>query len=135
MGIPECAGTLLPWRLNMTSCSTPTAVGLAEQSFIVLSWTTFAITKCCFPIVTIIIHGDFYHQDAQVERYPENNPYRRVLEGIGIRQYEQLHPLSFKTVRKFFGEAVVVTQEVEDIILLRLSRVPSLIIVNCKILL
>ena len=38
----------------------------------------------------------------------------------------------FKTVRKFFGEAVVVTQEVGTSFLLRLSRAPSLIIVTVR---
>lgn len=55
--------------------------------------------RLSFPVLSTI---DVYQQDAQVERYPENNPYRRVLEGIGIRQYEQLYPLSFQDRPKVF---------------------------------
>ncbi len=80
-------------------------------------------------------HGDLHLQDAQVERYPQDDSYRRVLES-SIRQYEQLHPCYlFKTVRKFFGEAVVVTQEVEDIISSPIVKGTIINNSDCKILL
>ena len=61
---------------------------LLNKRFIVFELDNIRDNKVLLPIVTIIIMETFYQQDAQVERYPENNSYRRVLEGIGIRQHE-----------------------------------------------
>lgn len=58
-----------------------------------------------------------------------------MLESPDVRQYERIHQVPFKTVRKYFGEAVVVTQEVDDIISSPIVKEAIINNSDCKILL
>lgn len=58
-----------------------------------------------------------------------------MLEGIGIRQYEQLHPLSFQDRQKIFRRGRGRDQEVEDIISSPIVKGTIINNSDCKILL
>ena len=89
---------------------------LTNRRFIVFELDNISGNKVLLPVVTLIIMGDLHRQDAPSERNPQGNIDRGVLESPYVRQHERLYQYLFKTVRKYFGEAVVVTQEVDDII-------------------
>jgi hypothetical protein len=67
--------------------------------------------------VTLIIMEVFYFQNEKAQRGPKDDPDRGMLESDLLKKaWRNTSATLFKTVRKFFGEAVVVTQEIEDII-------------------
>ncbi len=109
---------------------------LLNKRFIVFELDNIKDNKVLFPIVTIIIMETFINKMRKLKGIR-----KMILVGGSLEGHQQWENMAeyirylFKTVRKFFGEAVVVTQEVEDII--SSSIVKGTIINNsdCKILL
>jgi conjugation system TraG family ATPase len=108
---------------------------LLEQRFIVFELDSIKDHPILFPVVTIIIMEVFI---AKLRKLPG---IRKVIlieeawKAIAKEGMAEYIRYLFKTVRKFYGEAIVVTQEVEDIIS---SPVVKEAIINnsdCKILL
>ena len=91
--------------------------------------------KVLFPIVTIIIMETFINKMRKLKGIRKMILLEEAWKAISKEGMAEYLKYLFKTVRKFFGEAVVVTQEVEDII--SSSIVKGTIINNsdCKILL
>ena len=88
-----------------------------------------------FPVVTIIIMEVFISKMRKLKGIRKMILIEEAWKAIAKEGMAEYIKYLFKTVRKFFGEAIVVTQEVEDIIS---SPVVKQAIINnsdCKILL
>jgi len=108
---------------------------LLSKRFIVFELDNIKDNKVLFPIVTIIIMETFINKMRKLKGVRKMILLEEAWKAISKEGMAEYLKYLFKTVRKFFGEAVVVTQEVEDII--SSPIVKSTIINNsdCKILL
>ena len=108
---------------------------LPHKRFIVFELDNIKDNKVLFPIVTIIIMETFINKMRKLKGVRKMILLEEAWKAISKEGMAEYLKYLFKTVRKFFGEAVVVTQEVEDII--SSSIVKGTIINNsdCKILL
>ena len=108
---------------------------LLHKRFIVFELDNIKDNKVLFPIVTIIIMETFINKMRKLKGVRKMILLEEAWKAISKEGMAEYLKYLFKTVRKFFGEAVVVTQEVEDII--SSSIVKGTIINNsdCKILL
>ena len=108
---------------------------LLGQRFIVFELDNIKDHPILFPVVTIIIMEVFISKMRKLKGIRKMILIEEAWKAIAREGMAEYIKYLFKTVRKFFGEAVVVTQEVEDIIS---SPVVKQAIINnsdCKILL
>ena len=108
---------------------------LLQQRFIVFELDNIKDHPILFPVVTIIIMEVFISKMRKLKGIRKMILIEEAWKAIAKEGMAEYIKYLFKTVRKFFGEAVVVTQEVEDIIS---SPVVKNAIINnsdCKILL
>jgi hypothetical protein len=61
-------------------------------------------------------HGALYPQDAAIGGDTESPDRGRGLEGYREGRHGGIPEVCFQDCRKFFGEAIVVTQDIEDIL-------------------
>ena len=108
---------------------------LLNKRFIVFELDNIRDNKVLLPIVTIIIMETFISKMRKLKGIRKMILIEECWKALTSANMSSYIRYLFKTVRKFFGEAVVVTQEVEDII--SSSIVKGTIINNsdCKILL
>ncbi|RKR84285.1 conjugation system TraG family ATPase [Mucilaginibacter gracilis] len=128
---PYYKGGEFDYLLNATE-----NLDLLNERFIVFELDNIKSHEILFPVVTIIIMEVFI---SKMRKLPKS--VRKVIlieeawKAIAKDGMAEYIKFLFKTVRKFFGEAIVVTQEVEDILS---SPIIKQAIVNnsdCKILL
>lgn len=108
---------------------------LLQQRFIVFELDNIKDHPILFPVVTIIIMEVFISKMRKLKGVRKMILIEEAWKAIAKEGMAEYIKYLFKTVRKFFGEAVVVTQDVEDIIS---SPVVKQAIINnsdCKILL
>ena len=108
---------------------------LLNKRFIVFEIDAIKDHKILFPIVTIIIMETFINKMRRLKGIRKLILIEEAWKAIAKEGFAEYIKYLFKTVRKFFGEAIVVTQEVDDIIH---SPVVKETIINnsdCKILL
>ncbi|WP_423147045.1 TraG family conjugative transposon ATPase [Rubrolithibacter danxiaensis] len=108
---------------------------LLKERFIVFELDNIKDHPILFPVVTIIIMEVFISKMRKLKGVRKMILIEEAWKAIAREGMAEYIKYLFKTVRKFFGEAVVVTQEVEDIIS---SPVVKQAIINnsdCKILL
>ncbi|HRI19865.1 MAG TPA: TraG family conjugative transposon ATPase [Panacibacter sp.] len=108
---------------------------LLHQPFIVFELDNIKDHPILFPVVTIIIMEVFISKMRKLKGIRKMILIEEAWKAIAKEGMAEYIKYLFKTVRKFFGEAIVVTQEVEDIIS---SPVVKQAIINnsdCKILL
>ena len=108
---------------------------LLTERFIVFELDNIKDHPILFPVVTIIIMEVFISKMRKLKGVRKMILIEEAWKAIAKEGMAEYIKYLFKTVRKFFGEAVVVTQEVEDIIS---SPVVKQAIINnsdCKILL
>ena len=108
---------------------------LLKQRFIVFELDNIKDHPILFPVVTIIIMEVFISKMRKLKGIRKMILIEEAWKAIAKEGMAEYIKYLFKTVRKFYGEAVVVTQEVEDIIS---SPVVKQAIINnsdCKILL
>jgi conjugation system TraG family ATPase len=108
---------------------------LLNQRFIVFELDNIKDHPILFPVVTLIIMEVFISKMRKLKGVRKMILIEEAWKAIAKEGMAEYIKYLFKTVRKFFGEAVVVTQEVEDIIS---SPVVKQAIINnsdCKILL
>jgi conjugation system TraG family ATPase len=108
---------------------------LLQQRFIVFELDNIKDHPILFPVVTIIVMEVFISKMRKLKGIRKMILIEEAWKAIAKEGMAEYIKYLFKTVRKFFGEAVVVTQEVEDIIS---SPVVKQAIINnsdCKILL
>ena len=108
---------------------------LLQERFIVFELDNIKDHPILFPVVTIIIMEVFISKMRKLKGIRKMILIEEAWKAIAKEGMAEYIKYLFKTVRKFFGEAIVVTQEIEDIIS---SPVVKQAIINnsdCKILL
>jgi conjugation system TraG family ATPase len=111
------------------------ALDLLEQRLIVFELDNIKDHPILFPVVTLIIMEVFISKMRKLKGIRKIILIEEAWKAIARQGMAGYIKYLFKTVRKFFGEAIVVTQDVEDIIS---SPVVKDAIINnsdCKILL
>ena len=108
---------------------------LLNKRFIVFELDVVKDNPILFPVVTIIIMETFINKMRRLQGIRKMILIEEAWKAIAKEGMANYIRYLFKTVRKFYGEAVVVTQEVDDII--SSPAVKETIINNsdCKILL
>lgn len=108
---------------------------LLNKRFIVFELDNIKDNKVLFPIVTIIIMETFISKMRRLKGIRKMILLEEAWKAISKEGMAEYLKYLFKTVRKFFGEAVVVTQEVEDIISSPVVKETIINNADCKILL
>ncbi|XDZ54236.1 TraG family conjugative transposon ATPase [Flavobacterium tructae] len=127
---PYYKGGEFDYLLNATE-----NLDLLKERFIVFELDNIKDHPILFPVVTIIIMEVFISKMRKLKGIRKMILIEEAWKAIAKEGMADYIRYLFKTVRKFFGEAIVVTQEVEDIIS---SPVVKQAIINnsdCKILL
>jgi conjugation system TraG family ATPase len=127
---PYYSGGEFDYLLNATE-----NLELLHQRFIVFELDNIKDHPILFPVVTIIIMEVFISKMRKMKGIRKMILIEEAWKAIAKEGMAEYIKYLFKTVRKFFGEAIVVTQDVEDIIS---SPVVKQAIINnsdCKILL
>lgn len=110
-------------------------LGLLQQRFIVFELDNIKDHPILFPVVTIIIMEVFINKMRKLKGIRKMILIEEAWKAIAREGMAEYIKYLFKTVRKFFGEAVVVTQEVEDIISSPIVKQAIINNSDCKILL
>ena len=108
---------------------------LLGKRFIVFELDNIRDNKVLLPIVTIIIMETFINKMRKLKGVRKMILLEEAWKAISKEGMAEYLKYLFKTVRKFFGEAVVVTQEVEDIISSPIVKGTIINNSDCKILL
>lgn len=110
-------------------------IDLLSKRFIVFEIDAIKENKELFPVVTIIIMEAFINKMRRLKGIRKQLIVEEAWKALSSPSMAEYLKYMYKTVRKYFGEAIVVTQEVDDIIS---SPVVKEAIINnsdCKILL
>lgn len=108
---------------------------LLSKRFIVFEIDAIKDHKILFPIVTIIIMEVFINKMRRLKGVRKLILIEEAWKAIAKEGMAEYIKYLFKTVRKFFGEAIVVTQEVDDIIQSPIVKESIINNSDCKILL
>ncbi|MCD8080080.1 MAG: TraG family conjugative transposon ATPase [Bacteroides sp.] len=127
---PYYKGGEYDYLLNSTS-----QLDLLSKRFIVFEIDAISEHKILFPVVTIIIMESFINKMRRLKGIRKVLIVEEAWKAIAKEGMASYLKYLFKTVRKFFGEAVVVTQEVDDIISSPIVKDTIINNSDCKILL
>jgi conjugation system TraG family ATPase len=108
---------------------------LMQQRFIVFELDNIKDHPILLPVVTIIIMEIFISKMRQLKGIRKMILIEEAWKAIAREGMAEYIKYLFKTVRKFYGEAIVVTQEVEDIIASPIVKQAIINNSDCKILL
>ncbi|MDL2243780.1 TraG family conjugative transposon ATPase, partial [Bacteroidales bacterium OttesenSCG-928-J19] len=108
---------------------------LLHKRFIVFEIDKVKDNPVLFPIITIIIMELFVNKMRRLKGVRKMLLLEEAWKAIATDSMAMYLKYLFKTVRKFFGEAVVVTQEVDDIIHSPIVKEAIITNSDCKILL
>ncbi len=108
---------------------------LLMQPFIVFELDNIKDHAILFPVVTMIIMEVFISKMRKLKGIRKIILIEEAWKAIAKAGFAEYIKYLFKTVRKFFGEAIVVTQEVEDIISSEIVKKAIINNSDCKILL
>lgn len=108
---------------------------LLNKRFIVFELDNIKDNKVLFPIVTIIIMESFINKMRRLKGVRKLILLEEAWKALSKEGMAEYIKYLFKTVRKFFGEAIVVTQEVDDIIQSPIVKESIINNSDCKILL
>ena len=108
---------------------------LLNKRFIVFELDVVKDNPILFPVVTIIIMETFINKMRRLQGIRKMILIEEAWKAIAKEGMANYIRYLFKTVRKFFGEAVVVTQEVDDIISSPIVKETIINNSDCKILL
>ena len=108
---------------------------LLQQRFIVFELDRLKDHPILFPVVTIVIMEVFISKMRKLPGVKKVILVEEAWKAIARQGMSEYLKYLFKTVRKFFGEAIVVTQEVEDIISSPVVKQAILNNADCRILL
>jgi conjugation system TraG family ATPase len=98
-------------------------------------WVLSLHHKILFPIVTIVIMEVFINKMRRLKGVRKMLLLEEAWKAIAKDSMAYYLKYLFKTVRKFYGEAVVVTQEVDDIVHSPIVKESIITNSDCKILL
>jgi len=110
-------------------------LNLLQERFIVFELDNIKDHPILFPIVTIIIMEVFINKMRKLKGLRKMILIEEAWKALMKEGFAEYIKYLFKTVRKFFGEAIVVTQEVEDIISSPIVKQAIINNSDCKILL
>ncbi|RZJ37489.1 MAG: TraG family conjugative transposon ATPase, partial [Chryseobacterium sp.] len=127
---PYYRGGEFDYLLNANS-----QLDLLSQPFIVFELDAIKDHPILFPAVTLIIMEVFISKMRKLKGVRKMILIEECWKAIAKEGMAEYIKYLFKTVRKFFGEAVVVTQEVEDIISSPIVKQAIINNSDCKILL
>ena len=108
---------------------------LLNKRFIVFELDVVKDNPILFPVVTIIIMETFINKMRRLQGIRKMILIEEAWKAIAKEGMANYIRYLFKTVRKFYGEAVVVTQEVDDIISSPIVKETIINNSDCKILL
>lgn len=110
-------------------------IDLLNKRFVVFEVDSIKENKELFPIVTIIIMEAFINKMRRLKGIRKMIIVEEAWKALSTANMAEYLKYMFKTVRKYFGEAVVVTQEVDDIISSPIVKETIINNSDCKILL
>jgi type IV secretory pathway VirB4 component len=108
---------------------------LLEQRMIVFELDTIKDHPILFPVVTIIIMEVFLSKIRKLQGIRKVIVIEEAWKAIAKEGMSEYVKFLFKTVRKFFGEAIVVTQDIDDIVSSPIVKDAIINNSDCKILL
>ena len=108
---------------------------LLHQPFIVIELDNIKDHPILFPVVTLVLMEMFISKMRKLKGVRKLLLIEECWKAIAKEGMAEYIKYLFKTVRKFFGEAIVVTQEVEDIISSPVVKQAIINNADCKILL
>ena len=108
---------------------------LTGKRFIVFELDNISSNKVLLPVVTLIIMGTFIAKMRRLKGIRKMILIEECWKALMSANMSEYIKYLFKTVRKYFGEAVVVTQEVDDIISSPIVKEAIINNSDCKILL
>ena len=91
-------------------------IDLTHKRFIVFELDNISSNKVLLPVVTLIIMETFISKMRRLKGVRKMILLEEAWKALMSPNMSAYVLYLFKTVRKYFGEAVVVTQEVDDII-------------------
>lgn len=110
-------------------------LNLLQQRFIVFELDNIKDHPVLFPAVTLIIMEVFISKMRKLKGIRKIILIEEAWKALMKEGFAEYIKYLFKTVRKFYGEAIVVTQEVEDIISSPIVKQAIINNSDCKILL
>ncbi len=110
-------------------------IDLLNKRFVVFEIDAIRDNKDLFPVVTIIIMEAFINKMRRLKGVRKLLICEEAWKALSTANMAEYMRYMFKTVRKYFGEAVVVTQEVDDIISSPIVKETIINNSDCKILL
>jgi len=110
-------------------------IDLLSKRFIVFEIDAVKDNKDLFPVVTIIIMEAFINKMRRLKGVRKMILIEEAWKAIASANMADYIKYLYKTVRKYFGEAIVVTQEVDDIISSPIVKESIINNSDCKILL
>jgi len=110
-------------------------IDLLSKRFIVFEIDAIKENKELFPVVTIIIMEAFINKMRRLKGVRKQLIIEEAWKAIASANMAEYLKYMYKTVRKYFGEAIVVTQEVDDIISSPVVKESIINNSDCKILL
>ena len=108
---------------------------LTGKRFIVFELDNISSNKVLLPVVTLIIMETFIAKMRRLKGIRKMILIEECWKALMSANMSEYIKYLFKTVRKYFGEAVVVTQEVDDIISSPIVKEAIISNSDCKILL
>ena len=118
----------------LSEARTRTSILLSKR-FIVFEIDQVKDNKDLFPVVTIIIMEAFINKMRRLKGIRKMILIEEAWKAIASANMADYIKYLYKTVRKYFGEAIVVTQEVDDIIQSPIVKESIINNSDCKILL
>jgi len=106
-----------------------------NQSFIVFELDAIKDHPILFPVVTIVIMEVFIAKMRKLKGVRKMILIEEAWKAIARHGMAEYIKYLFKTARKHFGEAVVITQEIEDILGSEIIKQTIIANTDCKILL
>lgn len=110
-------------------------IDLLSKRFIVFEIDAIKENKELFPVVTIIIMETFINKMRRLKGIRKQIIVEEAWKALSSPSMAEYLKYLYKTVRKYFGEAIVVTQEVDDIISSPIVKEAIINNSDCKILL
>lgn len=110
-------------------------IDLLSKRFIVFEIDAIKENKELFPVVTIIIMEAFINKMRRLKGIRKQLIVEEAWKALSSPSMADYLKYLYKTVRKYFGEAIVVTQEVDDIISSPIVKEAIINNSDCKILL
>ncbi len=127
---PYYKGGEFDYLLNATE-----NLDMLEQPFVVFEIDTIKDHPILFPVVTIIIMEVFISKMRKLKGVRKIILIEEAWKAIAKAGMADYIKYLFKTVRKYYGEAIVVTQEIEDILSSQIVKQSIVNNADCKILL